>query len=70
MGQMEVIPGHPDQNTAKILAMIAEAREQGADIVIFTSLYQKESVELGVVYDTFYDYFCYHFISFGECWKS
>ncbi|MBE6075105.1 MAG: NAD(+) synthase [Selenomonas ruminantium] len=38
MGQMEVIPGHPDQNTAKILAMIAEAREQGADIVIFPEM--------------------------------
>lgn len=38
MGQMEVIPGHPDQNTAKILAMIAKAREQGADIVIFPEM--------------------------------
>ena len=38
MGQMEVIPGHPDQNTAKILAMIAEAKEQGADIVIFPEM--------------------------------
>ncbi|SFH82836.1 NAD+ synthase (glutamine-hydrolysing) [Selenomonas ruminantium] len=38
MGQMEVIPGHPDQNTAKILAMIAESKEQGADIVIFPEM--------------------------------
>ncbi|SFT33862.1 NAD+ synthase (glutamine-hydrolysing) [Selenomonas sp. GACV-9] len=38
MGQMEVIPGHPDQNTAKILAMIADAKAQSADIVIFPEM--------------------------------
>ncbi|MBP8598165.1 MAG: NAD(+) synthase [Selenomonas sp.] len=38
MAQMEVIPGHPDQNTARILSMIAEAREQCVDIIIFPEM--------------------------------
>lgn len=38
MGQMEVIPGHPDQNTAKILSMIATAKEQNIDLIIFPEM--------------------------------
>lgn len=38
MGQMEVIPGHPDQNTAKILSMIADAKKQSVDFIIFPEM--------------------------------
>ncbi|SDG54060.1 NAD+ synthase (glutamine-hydrolysing) [Selenomonas sp. WCT3] len=38
MGQMEVIPGHPDQNTAKILSMIAAAKKQSVDLIIFPEM--------------------------------
>ena len=38
MGQMEVIPGHPDQNTAKILSMIADAKKQSVDLIIFPEM--------------------------------
>lgn len=38
MAQMEVIPGHPDKNTERILAFISEARENHADIVIFPEM--------------------------------
>lgn len=38
MGQMEVIPGHPDQNTAKILSMINKAKEQNVDLIIFPEM--------------------------------
>ena len=38
MAQMEVIPGHPDQNTATILRMIQQAKDQHADIVIFPEM--------------------------------
>ena len=36
--QMEVIPGHPDQNTEKMLQMISEAKEKNADIIIFPEM--------------------------------
>ena len=38
MAQMEVIPGHPDQNTAKILAMTADAKKQAVDVIIFPEM--------------------------------
>ena len=38
MAQMEVIPGHPDKNAATMLRMIAEAREQDTDIIIFPEM--------------------------------
>ena len=38
MAQMEVIPGHPDKNAAAMLRMIAEAREQDTDIIIFPEM--------------------------------
>ena len=38
MGQMEVIPGHPDQNTAKILSMIADAKKQSVNLIIFPEM--------------------------------
>lgn len=38
MGQMEVIPGHPDQNTAKILSMIHDAKKQNVDLIIFPEM--------------------------------
>ena len=38
MAQMEVIPGHPDLNAEKILQLMAEAREQGTDLIIFPEM--------------------------------
>lgn len=38
MVQMEVVPGHPDVNTATILRFIEEARAKGADVVIFPEM--------------------------------
>ena len=38
MAQMEVLPGHPDKNTARILSLIEEARKKRADIVIFPEM--------------------------------
>ena len=38
MAQMEVIPGHPDQNTTKILAMTADAKKQAVDVIIFPEM--------------------------------
>ena len=38
MAQMEVVPGHPDVNTATILRFIEEARTKGADVVIFPEM--------------------------------
>ncbi len=38
MAQMEVIPGHPDENTATILRLIDAAKKQAADIVIFPEM--------------------------------
>ncbi len=38
MAQMEVIPGHPDLNAEKILQLMAEAHEQGTDLIIFPEM--------------------------------
>ena len=38
MAQMEVIPGRPDLNTGKILQMMEDARQEGADLVIFPEM--------------------------------
>lgn len=38
LGQMEVIPGRPDINTPKMLAMMQEAANQQADIIIFPEM--------------------------------
>jgi len=38
MGQMEVIPGRPDLNTKKMLAMIHKARQKQAQMIIFPEL--------------------------------
>ncbi|ABO49990.1 NH(3)-dependent NAD(+) synthetase [Desulforamulus reducens MI-1] len=38
IGQMEVIPGHPDQNTNTMLEMIGQAREARADMVVFPEM--------------------------------
>ena len=35
---MEVIPGHPDQNTEKILSMIEQAKAEHADLIIFPEM--------------------------------
>ena len=35
---MEVIPGHPDRNTKKMLEMISEAKQKHADIIIFPEM--------------------------------
>jgi len=36
--QMEVLPGRPDLNVAKMLDSIATARDQGAEVVVFSEL--------------------------------
>ena len=36
--QFRVIPGHPSENTDKMLAMIAEAKAQGANLIIFPEM--------------------------------
>lgn len=38
LGQMEVIPGRPDLNTAKMLTMITEARNRESDLIIFPEM--------------------------------
>ena len=38
LAQMEVIPGHPDKNTAKMQDMISDAVSQQADIIIFPEM--------------------------------
>lgn len=38
LGQMEVIPGRPDLNTAKMLTMITDACQHQADIIIFPEM--------------------------------
>lgn len=38
LAQMEVAPGRPDLNTAVMLSMIADAREERADVVIFPEM--------------------------------
>ncbi len=38
LGQMEIIPGHPDLNTANMLQMIDAARRQQAEIIIFPEM--------------------------------
>lgn len=38
LAQMEVIPGHPDQNTARILSLMQEAEASGTDLVIFPEM--------------------------------
>lgn len=38
LGQMQVVPGHPDQNARKMLDMIQEARRQGAHLVVFPEM--------------------------------
>ena len=38
MAQMKVSPGHPDVNAATMLRQISEAKEQGADVIVFSEL--------------------------------
>ena len=38
MAQMEVIPGHPDKNTATMLRMIKQAKEEQSAIIIFPEM--------------------------------
>ncbi|MBP2645361.1 MAG: synthetase [Firmicutes bacterium] len=38
LGQIEIVPGRPDVNSAFMLKMIEQARQQGADIIIFPEL--------------------------------
>ncbi|EGO64084.1 NAD(+) synthase [Acetonema longum] len=38
LGQMEIIPGRPDVNTAAMLQMMNAARQQGADMIIFPEM--------------------------------
>jgi NAD+ synthase (glutamine-hydrolysing) len=38
LGQIEIVPGRPDLNTGTMLDMIAEARQQGSDLIIFPEM--------------------------------
>ena len=38
IAQMEIQPGHPDTNTARMLSMIKNAKEQNADLIIFPEM--------------------------------
>lgn len=38
LAQMEVIPGRPDLNSAKMIAMVDEARNNGAELIIFPEM--------------------------------
>ena len=38
LAQMEVLPGRPDLNLARMLAFIREARQSGAEVVVFPEL--------------------------------
>lgn len=38
LAQMEVCPGHPDQNTAVMLKLIQEAKENKTDLIIFPEM--------------------------------
>ena len=38
MAQMKVSPGHPDVNTETMLRMIADAKKQGADVIVFPEM--------------------------------
>jgi len=38
LAQMEVQPGHPDQNAKKMLAMIEQAKKEHADIIVFPEM--------------------------------
>jgi NAD+ synthase (glutamine-hydrolysing) len=38
VAQIDIIPGHPDLNTAKILAEISKAREAGDHIIVFPEM--------------------------------
>jgi len=38
LAQMEVLPGRPDDNTRKILRLIAESRSAGADVIAFPEM--------------------------------
>ncbi len=38
LGQMEIIPGRPDLNSAAMLMMIAQAKSQQADMIIFPEM--------------------------------
>ena len=36
--QMEVLPGRPRDNTANMLRLVAAAREEGAELVVFPEM--------------------------------
>ncbi len=36
--QMEVVPGRPDRNVARMLGFIDDAREAGAEVVVFSEM--------------------------------
>ena len=38
LAQMEVHPGHPDQNAATMLQMIQEAKMSGTDLIVFPEM--------------------------------
>ncbi len=38
MAQLKIVPGHPAENTENILSMIAEAKAQKADVVVFPEM--------------------------------
>ena len=38
MAQMKVSPGHPDVNTETMLRMIADAKAQDVDVIVFPEM--------------------------------
>ena len=38
LAQMEVLPGHPDKNTEKMLALIAQAKKAAVNLIIFPEM--------------------------------
>ncbi len=38
MAQLKIVPGHPAENTENILSMIAEAKAQKADVIVFPEM--------------------------------
>ena len=38
LGQIEILPGHPDLNCKSMLTMIEQAKQQHVDIIVFPEM--------------------------------
>lgn len=38
VAQLKIIPGHPDENTSNMLSMINQAKDQGANLILFPEM--------------------------------